>query len=40
MEKYSSDFDKVSNLNDELQPLMQEKEELETKWMEISSQLD
>ena len=40
MEKFSTDFDKVSDLNDELQPLMLEKEELENKWMEISSLLD
>lgn len=40
MEKFATDFDKVSDLNDELQPLIQEKETLEDRWMEISSLLD
>ncbi len=40
MEKFSSDFDKISDLNDALQPLIAEKDALEEKWMELSSQLD
>ena len=40
MEKFSSDFDKISDLNDTLQPLIAEKDALEEKWMELSSQLD
>ena len=40
METYSSDFVKVAKLNDELQPLIQEKETLEERWMEISDSLE
>ncbi len=40
METYSSDFEKVAKLNDELQPLIQEKETLEERWMEISDSLE
>ena len=40
METYSSDFEKVAKLNDELQPLIQEKETLEERWIEISDSLE
>jgi hypothetical protein len=40
METYSSDFEKVAKLNDELQPMIQEKETLEERWMEISDSLE
>ena len=40
METYSSDFEKVAKLNDELQPMIQEKETLEERWMELSDSLE
>ena len=40
MASYSSDFEKVAKLNDELQPLIQEKETLEERWIEISDSLE
>ena len=40
MATYSSDFEKVAKLNDELQPLIQEKETLEERWIEISDSLE
>lgn len=40
METYYSDFEKVAKLNDELQPMIQEKETLEERWMELSDSLE
>jgi ATP-binding cassette subfamily F protein uup len=40
MEQNSSDFEKVARLNDELQPLMREKESLEFHWLEVGALLD
>jgi ATP-binding cassette subfamily F protein uup len=40
MEEHSANFAKVSVLNDDLQPLILEKEQLEERWMAMSSQLD
>jgi ATP-binding cassette subfamily F protein uup len=40
METHSSNFEKVAALNDDLQPLIAEKEELEDRWVVLSSDLD
>ena len=40
METHSADFSKVSKLNDNLQPLLAEKDSLENRWIEISSQVE
>lgn len=40
MEKHASNFDKVAALNDQLQPLIAEKELLEERWLALSSQID
>lgn len=40
MEEHSANFEKVAILNDELQPLIMEKEQLEERWMAMSTQLD
>jgi len=39
METYSSNFEKVAALNDDLQPLIMEKEELENRWVLLSDGL-
>ena len=40
METHSSNFEKVAELNDDLQPLIAEKEELENRWVLLSEDLD
>ena len=40
METHSSNFEKVAALNEDLQPLIAEKEELEDRWVVLSSDLD
>jgi hypothetical protein len=40
METHSSNFEKVATLNDDLQPLIMEKEELENRWVLLSEDLD
>ena len=40
MEKYAADFDKVAKLNDQLQPLIEEKSDFEDRWMELAEILD
>jgi ATP-binding cassette subfamily F protein uup len=40
METHSSNFEKVAALNDDLQPLIMEKEELENRWVLLSENLD
>ena len=40
MEEHSANFEKVAVLNDDLQPLIMEKEQLEERWMAMSAQLD
>jgi ATP-binding cassette subfamily F protein uup len=40
METHSSNFEKVATLNDDLQPLIMEKEELENRWVLLSEELD
>ena len=40
MEEHSANFEKVAVLNDNLQPLIMEKEQLEERWMAMSAQLD
>jgi type IV secretory pathway VirB4 component len=40
METHSANFEKVARLNDELQPLILEKEELENRWVLLSENLD
>ena len=40
MEEHSANFEKVAVLNDDLQPLILEKEQLEERWMAMSAQLD
>jgi hypothetical protein len=40
METHSSNFEKVATLNDDLQPLIMEKEELENRWVLLSDELD
>jgi ATP-binding cassette subfamily F protein uup len=40
MEVHSSNFEKVAALNDDLQPLILEKEELENRWVVLSEDLD
>jgi ATP-binding cassette subfamily F protein uup len=40
METHSSNFEKVAALNDDLQPLIAEKEELENRWVLLSEDLD
>jgi ATP-binding cassette subfamily F protein uup len=40
METHSSNFEKVAALNDDLQPLITDKEELENRWVLLSEELD
>ncbi|CAB4711073.1 unannotated protein [freshwater metagenome] len=40
MEEYATNFEKVATLNDELQPLIAEKEKLEDSWVLLSQDLD
>jgi hypothetical protein len=40
MEEHATNFEKVATLNDELQPLIAEKEKLEDSWVLLSQDLD
>jgi type IV secretory pathway VirB4 component len=40
METHSANFEKVAKLNDDLQPLIMEKEELENRWVLLSEDFD